>query len=628
MKRSLCRTLFVAAISTVFAAAATAQDGGPPFQINTFTTNHQVFPGVSADGTGGFVVAWESHTQDDGVGVGVIARSFDAAGAPRTGEVLANAVVAGPQEKAAVAALPDGGFFVAWASGFLPGEDVFIRRFAANGVPLGVDLPVNTTIFASQRAPSVDADASGNVVVVWESQNVIFQGNWTIFARRYNSAGVPLSGELQVSQATSGEQHEPVVAMDPLGNFVVTWEALGADGNGNGVLARRFDATGNPLGNQFLVNQNATGNQEKPWVDRDATGRFVVAWQSQSDPQYVRSGDIFVRRFDAAGNALGNEFRANTHTPSFQERPAVATAPDGRFMVVWQSGSQDGPSFGVFGQRYDASGGTAGGEFRVNTVTAGHQYQPAVTAQPGGGFVVAWAQQADAQTIFLDVWARIYPPAGGGNDLIFADGFETGDASRWSAAVTDNGDLAVTQAAALSGSSGLQAFVDDTASLYVQDNSPDNEPRYRARFAFHPGDFDPGEAAGAFRTRIFIAFEEGPSRRMVAIVLRRTAGQYAVMARVRQDDGSLRDTGFIPLTNAAHSLEFDWLKATGDNSLDGRFEMWIDGVSRSTLTGLDTIQHTMDMARMGALSVKPGASGTLRFDAFESRRLSYIGPAF
>ena len=54
--------------------------------------------------------------------------------------------------------------------------------------------------------------------------------------------------------------------------------------------------------------------------------------------------------------------------------------------------------------------------------------------------------------------------------------------------------------------------------------------------------------------------------------------------------------------------------------------MWIDGVSRSTLTGLDTFQHTMDMARMGALSVKPGASGTLRFDAFESRRLELHRP--
>jgi hypothetical protein len=30
--------------------------------------------------------------------------------------------------------------------------------------------------------------------------------------------------------------------------------------------------------------------------------------------------------------------------------------------------------------------------------------------------------------------------------------------------------------------------------------------------------------------------------------------------------------------------------------------------------------------RLGALSVKPGATGTLFWDEFESRRLTYIGP--
>lgn len=106
------------------------------------------------------------------------------------------------------------------------------------------------------------------------------------------------------------------------------------------------------------MNQNVAGNQERPWVDRDSLGRFVVAWQSYG--QDGSSWGVFARRFDAAGTPLSNEFRANTHTPSFQERPAVATAADGRFMVVWQSGSQDGPSFGTFGQRYDANGAAVG----------------------------------------------------------------------------------------------------------------------------------------------------------------------------------------------------------------------------------------------------------------------------
>lgn len=54
--------------------------------------------------------------------------------------------------------------------------------------------------------------------------------------------------------------------------------------------------------------------------------------------------------------------------------------------------------------------------------------------------------------------------------------------------------------------------------------------------------------------------------------------------------------------------------------------MWIDGTSVATLTGLDTDTRRIDFARLGVMSVKPSASGTLYFDKFESRRRTFIGP--
>ena len=44
------------------------------------------------------------------------------------------------------------------------------------------------------------------------------------------------------------------------------------------------------------------------------------------------------------------------------------------------------------------------------------------------------------------------------------------------------------------------------------------------------------------------------------------------------------------------------------------------------LTGLDNDANGVDRVRLGAMVVKPGASGTLYFDRFESRRETYIGP--
>ena len=44
----------------------------------------------------------------------------------------------------------------------------------------------------------------------------------------------------------------------------------------------------------------------------------------------------------------------------------------------------------------------------------------------------------------------------------------------------------VSPAAALNGSYGLQAVINDNNSIYVTDNTPNAEPRYRARFYFDP----------------------------------------------------------------------------------------------------------------------------------------------
>jgi hypothetical protein len=44
------------------------------------------------------------------------------------------------------------------------------------------------------------------------------------------------------------------------------------------------------------------------------------------------------------------------------------------------------------------------------------------------------------------------------------------------------------------------------------------------------------------------------------------------------------------------------------------------------LTLLDNDASPVDFVRMGALSIKTGAAGTLYYDQFESRRQVFIGP--
>jgi len=585
---------------------------GTEFRVNTYTTSPQSSPAVASDGSGNFVVVWESYTQD-GSSYGVFGQRFNASGIPQGSEFQVNTYTTGYQFNPVVASDENGNFVVVWTIGF-PGDEVVARRFDSSGVAQGAPFQVNSYTTGSQARGAVASDASGNFFVVWQSDGQDGSGNG-VFGRRFSASGVPQATEFQVNSYTLGAQAFPSVASDRSGNFVVVWQSA-QDGSGSGVFGRRFDASGAPQATEFQVNTYTTNLQFDPVVASDANGNFVVAWGS-----YLQDGStdgVFGRRFNASGVPLASEFRVNSYTTSIQANPAVASDEKGNFVVIWESYSQDGSDYGVFGQRFDASGASVGVEFRVNSTTLGHELVPAVASSPDGDFVVTWTGYQDGSAD--GVFGQRY------GDLIFEDGFQSGDLTRWSAASTDGFDLNVGGAGGMAGTSaGLQAFVNDTNSLFVQDDTPSAESRYRARFYFDPNGFDPGEAQSHFRTRIFIAFD-GSGFRVLTLVLKRQGGAYSIEGRVRLNDGTRADTGFFPITDGPHFFEFDWQRASAPGALDGLFTLRIDNAIVSTLTSLDNDSIPVDFARMGALSIKTGAAGTLFYDQFESRRQRFIGP--
>ncbi len=401
----------------------TIAQGPPPlgeeFQVST-NGEYESSPAVAMDGEGRFLVVWHSDGPD-GSGRGILGRRYDAAGEPTGEQFQVNTHTAGNQRWPAVAVDATGNFVVVWSSNGQDGsgEGVFGQRYDEAGRPVGEEFQVNTYTADRQTDPAVAADPSGNFIIVWQSDwQDGSQGG--IFGQRFDAEGDPVGEEFQVNTYTTRAQIEPSVATDQAGNFVVVWtHCFGYSyfcyGAINGQL---YDATGNRLGGEFEVvpGSDAYG----PVVAKDPTGNFVVVWSS-----YYHDGgaadDIFARRFDADGGPQGAEFLVNSHTTSFQYLPALAMDAGGDFTVVWQSYVQDGSYRGIFGQRYEASGDAVGDEFQINTYTTGDQAQPAIAADAAGNFVVVWVSGQDSGGIFGQ---RFQAP-------IFEDGFESGDTGAW-----------------------------------------------------------------------------------------------------------------------------------------------------------------------------------------------------
>jgi hypothetical protein len=404
------RLLPVIAAVTLLPAAAWPQGDplGAEFRVNTYTTNSQWLPAVAADGLGNFVVVWQSSTQDYAATSGVFGQRYSSSGERVGPEFRVNTYTIGSQGGADVASDPSGNFVVVWTDNLQDGspDGIFGQRFASGGAPAGPEFRVNTYTQFSQDLPSVAVDSAGNFVVVWTSQ--FEDGSYLgVFAQRYGSTGTPIGPEFRVNTSTPGDQSSPRIGSDPSGNFVVVWTSETGDGSSYGVFGQRFAASGAPLGAQFRINTYTTNSQASPDVDVDGAGNFLVVWQSGL--QDGSQTGVFGERFAASGVPVGPEFRVNTYTTLWQKLPSVAFDGSGNFVVAWQGYFQDGSGYGIFGQRYDPAGAPLGGEFRVNTTATYDQERPAVTTLTTGEFVVLWSSWSPGPW-YWDVLAQRYSP--------------------------------------------------------------------------------------------------------------------------------------------------------------------------------------------------------------------------
>ena len=345
------RPLLLALLLSVTCPAAWAQlPAGTEFQVNSYATNSQSAPAVASDANGNFVVAWGSTGQDGSYG-GVFGQRFNASGLPQGSEFQVNTYTTSFQGAPAVASDANGKFVVVWNGQDGGNDGVFSQRFDASGLPQGSEFQVNSYTTSFQSLPAVASDANGNFVLVWQSYRQD-GGGFGVFGQRFNAAGAPQGSEFQATSHITGHQRLPDVASDVAGNFVVVWTSFGQDGSGdsNGVFGQRFNAVGVRQASEFQVNSYSTGNQGYPAVASDANGNFVVVWDSNG--QDGSAYGVFGQRFDASGVPQGSEFQVNSYTTSSQSSPTVASNANGNLVVVWQSSGQDGSGSGIFGQRY------------------------------------------------------------------------------------------------------------------------------------------------------------------------------------------------------------------------------------------------------------------------------------
>lgn len=413
---------------------------GSEQRVNVTTTLDQGVSSVASVGGGRYVVTWTSNTGTTN-GNDVFARIYASDGtAVSTTDILVNTLRTGTQQASKVVGLDDGTgrFAIVWQDGVLnaatgpdgSGTGLYARIFNANGTASTPAFQVNTTTAGDQHTASIAAVGSG-FVVTWTADGSNPLDN-DVYAQRFDSAGQRLGNEFRVNTWHIGDQSHAHVEATPGGGFIVSWQSQGVAGAGTSdISAQRFDASGNRVGEEFIVNTlggTSVGRTDEvdPTIAVSGGGALIAAW-AETDPSAFYS-PAFQNTGVVERRIVGNPDTETTPLSSVADdggvanrglglssNGAVASLADGGHVIVWYAPD---PSFyrtnHVFMQRYDAQGLKVGEPVFVragDTAGLGEYGGPTVSGLSNGGWVVAFSDRTHVFTQTFDVAGNASPPA-------------------------------------------------------------------------------------------------------------------------------------------------------------------------------------------------------------------------
>jgi hypothetical protein len=236
-------------------------------------------------------------------------------------------------EVADVAMFPDGGYVTV----FSQGSNLYGRMYDARKVAVGNQFTIATAASGTDLSHArVAAADNGNFVVVYEDFDS--GSDEDVFFKLFSaSKSVLASGQVNPAD-TAKDQHNPAVAMDDAGNFIVVYEHDYALDDAD-IYYRAYNSSGTPLANATGV-VTATSSNFRPDVAFSGDGtRFGIAWQEKpASAPFI--DEVKFSMYSKSGSTISNILsqvpvpQSGVGTNS-QEKPSVAADDDGDIAIAW-----------------------------------------------------------------------------------------------------------------------------------------------------------------------------------------------------------------------------------------------------------------------------------------------------
>jgi Ca2+-binding RTX toxin-like protein len=191
-----------------------------------------------------------------------------------------------PASNVAVAKLSEDFFFVTWQARLVDdaGSGVFGAVFDGGRLTAGGQQKVAETLLSSDatstlKNPQAIAISGNNVVVLWEAETPL--GATELRLRIYDQETLaPSSSEITVGGLAEGENTGASLQATDDGGFIIVWESMNSTTPYKEIVAQKYNSSGEPLTDIFVVAADADGDLLSPSASLLGSNDIIVGWTS------------------------------------------------------------------------------------------------------------------------------------------------------------------------------------------------------------------------------------------------------------------------------------------------------------------------------------------------------------
>jgi Ca2+-binding RTX toxin-like protein len=359
---------------------AAGRPAGDEFVIEAIDATASGLPSIAPLAGGGYAIASTFSPTDDILGATQVwVQAYAANGAERGPDRRVDTPTPAERQYEAtdpsVAGTGNGGFLAFYAADQSDStfDDIYVRRFDAQGRPVGADRLVNTNVHnRDQLEVEAVTLSNGNVLAIWNSEDTLRNPNgsfdFEIRGSLYSSTGELIRSDFHLSRNVGVISPYPGLQGDfdvtPLagGGFAISRFDYGhrfGTGDKDPLLFQTFDAGGRAASGPVVVHTTEEVQFDSEIVQL-ATGEIVVVWE-----QYPVSGDagedLYGRIVSAGGRALTGVFEVGVDLSKGdgQEEASLRALAGGGFVVSYThdnlDADDDGIAVRVFGRGTDGA---------------------------------------------------------------------------------------------------------------------------------------------------------------------------------------------------------------------------------------------------------------------------------